>query len=66
MLKLKKERGSFGPIKVINFLFFYGKQKRCQTKTLFVEFICNKLRCYLKLENNKILPLTMINTLILR
>ena len=39
-LKLKKETESFKPTQVI--IFFNGKQKRCQTKTLFAEFICNK------------------------
>ena len=42
--------------------FFNGKQKRCQTKALFVEFICSKVRCYLKFENNEIFTINNDNT----
>ena len=60
MLELKRETGSFGLDK-----FFNGTQKRGQKKTFFVKFICNKLLCYFKFENNEIFTINNDNTLTL-
>ena len=49
----------------VNNRFFNGNQNSCQTKTLFVELICNKLRCCLKFENNEIFSISNDNTLTL-
>ena len=40
-LKLKKETESFKPTQVI--IFFNGKQKRCQTKTLLNLYAINNV-----------------------
>ena len=41
-----------------------GNKKYYQTRTLFVEFICNKLRWYLKFEDNEIFFINNDSTLI--
>ena len=60
MLKLKKETGNFVPTKTINILM--GNKNLVRQKTFFVEFISNKLRCYLKFENNEIFTINNEHT----